>query len=109
MEFIGSIPKPVWDKALELSRKENFPVEQPENCPYIIITHIADKQLLALTGTLKRQHIDLCITDVYPPGDHIEHIIPGYADTHKANILVWQLISKALTSFLQTSSSNKQV
>lgn len=107
MEFVGSIPKPIWDKALDISRKESFPVEQPDNCPYIILTHLSNKQLLALTGTLKKQHIDLCITDVYPPSEHTEHIIPDYADTHRANRLIWQLISKALTSFLQTSSIDK--
>lgn len=109
MEFVGSIPKPIWDKALEISRKESFPAEQPKSCPYIILTYVTDKQLLTLTGTLKRQHIDLFLTDVFPPGEVKKHVIPGYADKHKANRLIWQLISKALIAFLHTSSTNNQV
>lgn len=108
MDFIGSIPKPIWDKALEISRKESFPEEQPEDCPYIILARIKDKQLLALTGTLKRQHIDLYLTDVFPPGDIVKYTPPEPGVKHKANRLIWELISKALTSFLHTSSINNQ-
>lgn len=107
MEFIGSIPKQVWNKAQDISRKESFPVQQPKDCPYIVLAHITDKQILALTGTLKRQHIDLFLIDVFPPGDVKKYVTPDYADTRKANRSIWQLISKALISFLQTSSIDK--
>lgn len=109
MEYLGSIPSLVWKEALEISRKESFPVEQPEDCPYIIITHITDKQILALTGVLKRQHIDLFLTDVFPPGDIKDSTPPEQCIKHEANRLIWQLISKALIPFLQTSSINNQV
>lgn len=98
MDFIGSVPKPIWDKALEISKKESFPVEQPETCPYIIIMHIADKQILALTGSFRRQHIDLFLTEVSPPGEITDPVTLDYVDKRKANKLVWMLISKALTS-----------
>lgn len=107
MEFIGSIPSLVWKEALDISRKEGFPVEQPDACPYIILKHISDKQLLVLTGTLKRQHIDLFLTSVFPPGDTKDFDPPEPYINHKANRDIWELISKALISFLHTSSINK--
>lgn len=99
MEFVGSIPQDLWKKVLEISKKESFPEEQPEDCPYIILKHITEKQILALTGSLKRQHTDLYLTDVFPPGEYKEHVIPEPRVKHEASMLTWQLIGKALNDF----------
>jgi len=109
MNFIGSIPKPIWNIAQAIAREEAYPVEQPENCPYIILTHITEKQILSLEGILKRQHMNLFLTNIFPPGEIKNSVHPGYPIIHKANTDIWTLISKALTRFLQTSSIDKQV
>lgn len=102
MEYIGSIPIKIWLLAQEIARKESYPIEQPPNCPYVILLHISDSQLLTLTGSHKRQHIDLFITDVYPPKDHDNYIRTSGTTQAEAERQSWELISKALTSFLHT-------
>lgn len=108
MNYIGSIPTQVWKIAKEISREESFPAEQPQDCPYIVLIHITDRQLLSLTGILKRQHIDLYLTDVYPPDAVKDFTPPDRITKDHAETLSWQLISKALSQFLHTSSIPNQ-
>lgn len=108
MGFIGTIPKRIWNIALEIAKEEPYPVKQPENCHYIILSHTTDKQLIVLSGVLRRQHIELHITNVIHPSDLKNIITPDQNTIYKANISAWTLISKALAQFLHTRSIDKQ-
>lgn len=107
MGFIGTIPKRIWNIALEIAQEKSYPVKQTKNCHYIILAYTTDKQLLVLSGVLRRQHIELHIANVIHPSDLKNIITPDQNTIHKANISAWELISKALAQFLHTPSIDK--
>lgn len=82
MTYLGLIPTKTWNIVLTIAREEQDPIPQPENCPYVILTRPAPQQLLALCGRLKKQLIELSITEITPPNLKQEDRLPLSDDNY---------------------------
>lgn len=97
MDYIGTIPIPLWNTIHEIARENNYPMRQPPHCPYIILTKPLPEQLIALCGHFSKQHIELYLMEVPTPDLKIEDRLPlSDQDYETARELADTLLEKAI-------------
>lgn len=109
MDYIGSVPPKIFALVLDIARKESYPIDQPQDCPYILLVRVNDKQLLALSGLFSKQHIDLMIIEISRPDTtEKDRISIDQKDWNKAHAYAQELLAKALIQNSHTSSTTSQ-
>lgn len=104
MEYIGSVPTKLWEKAQAIATAKEYPVAQTPDCPYIILVKFSQDQLLALAGYFSKQHIDLNIIEVCSPGctPKTRVSIPQL-DWNKAHNYAQELLARAFSHASSTT------
>lgn len=106
MDFIGAVPKQLWDLTKGIAKNQAYPQKQPQSCPYIILKKINNKQILVMDGYFKKGSIELFICEVCSPGVKRQDRVPILESQYdEAREYAQELLSRAITQSKITHST----